>query len=161
MVPTGELRLVHGTPFDFQSWKMVGKDIGVASDAQIAIGGGYDHNFVLSGEPFVSLSVQLTDNCKTIHLAADVEEPHSGRRMVVGTTEPGMQFYTGNFLDGRIQGAGGLSYGKRSGFCLETQHFPDALNNPHFPSILLGPGQEHRSITVYKFAVAPSTGVLL
>lgn len=137
LIPTGELRGVKGTPFDFTLPVAIGERIN-ADDEQIRHGGGYDHNFVLNsgGE---------------LALAARVLEPESGRAMEVRTTEPGVQFYTGNFLDGSIRGKGGNAYGKRSAFCLETQHFPDSPNRPEFPSTLLKPGERYESVTAYKF----------
>ncbi len=143
LIPTGELRNVEGTPFDFRKPRRIGERID-ADDEQIKLGGGYDHNFVLDREG------------DGLSLAARVVEPSTGRALEVWTTEPGMQFYTGNFLDGTITGKGGKVYPRRSGFCLETQHFPDSPNQPAFPSTVLEPGQECRSATVWKFmAVAP------
>jgi aldose 1-epimerase len=142
LIPTGELRAVAGTPFDFRSATAIGARI-EANDEQIKIGKGYDHNWVLSrgGGGLV--------------LAARVEEPSTGRILEVRTTQPGVQFYTGNFLDGTIKGKGGKVYGRRSGFCLETQHFPDSPNKPAFPTTELKPGQKYQSITVFRFAAAP------
>jgi aldose 1-epimerase (EC 5.1.3.3) len=139
LIPTGELASVEGTPFDFRTKTAIGARID-ADDEQIKRGGGYDHNFVLNrdGDGLV--------------LAARVEEPTSGRVMEVFTTEPGLQFYSGNFLDGSITGKNGHVYQKRSGFCLETQHFPDSPNKPEFPSTRLDPGQTYESKTVYKFS---------
>jgi aldose 1-epimerase len=133
LIPTGELRPVKGTPFDFTSPHKVGERI-----AQVP--GGYDHNWVLN----------QTDG---MHAAATVYEPTSGRTMEVTTTEPGLQFYTGNFLDGTLTGKGGKKYGKHAGFCMETQHFPDSPNQPKFPSTTLEPGQTLHSTTVYRFGV--------
>jgi aldose 1-epimerase len=141
LIPTGELRSVTGTPFDFTTPHAIGERIG-AADEQIKFGGGYDHNFVLDREPSDSLQ-----------LAARVIEPRTGRVMEVSTTEPGLQFYSGNFLDGSITGKGGHVYKQRTGFCLETQHYPDSPNKPEFPSTILKPGQEYRSRTVYAFSV--------
>ena len=138
LIPTGELRSVGGTPFDFRQPKPIGRDI-QGKDEQLTLGKGYDHNFVLNRtEPGLSL-------------AARVREPASGRVMEVLTTEPGVQFYTGNFLDGTLTGKGGKVYGFRNGFCLETQHFPDSPNQPKFPSTVLRPGQAFTSSTVYRF----------
>jgi aldose 1-epimerase len=106
---------------------------------QLQVAGGYDHNFVLNGKR------------GELMLAARVSEPHSGRMLAVYTTQPGMQFYTGNFLDGSITGKAGTVYHKRHGFCLETQHFPDSPNKPHFPSTRLEPGQRYQHTTLYKF----------
>ena len=140
LIPTGELRSVTGTPFDFTAPHAIGERIG-ADDEQIKFGGGYDHNFVLDREPGDSLQ-----------LAARVHEPKTGRIMEVTTTEPAVQFYSGNFLDGSITGKGGHAYKHRTGLCLETQHYPDSPNKPEFPSTVLKPGQEYRSRTVYTFS---------
>lgn len=140
LIPTGELCDVAGTPFDFRKPTAIGAGID-ANDEQIKLGGGYDHNFVLrrkAGDP--------------ISLAARVTEPTTGRVLEVWTTEPGVQFYTGNFLDGSARGKGGISYTKRSAFCLETQHFPDSPNQPKFPSVVLSPGERYHTTTVYKFS---------
>jgi len=130
LIPTGELRDVAGTPFDFRQPTAIGTRID-AHDEQIKLGGGYDHNFVLrrkAGDP--------------ISLAARVTEEASGRVMEVWTTEPGVQLYTGNFLDGSAHGKGGVAYTKRSAFCLETQHFPDSPNHVKFPSVVLNPEEQ-------------------
>jgi aldose 1-epimerase len=140
LIPTGELKSVEGTPFDFRQPTVIGARIG-ADDEQIKRGGGYDHNFIVDGEP------------GTLRLAARVTEPTSGRVLEVSTTEPGVQFYTGNFLDGKVQGKGGVAYARRTGFCLETQHFPDSPNHPAFPTTTLKPGAEYKSTTVFKFSV--------
>ena len=142
LIPTGELRPVEGTPFDFRTARRIGDGID-ADDEQIRFGGGYDHNFVLTGQ------------MGTLRRAARVTDPASGRTMEVLTTEPGVQFYTGNFLDGTITGKGGRTYVKRSGFCLETQHFPDSPNKPDFPSVVLRPGETYRTTTVYRFGTEP------
>jgi aldose 1-epimerase len=139
LIPTGEIRKVAGTPFDFTSPHKIGERINDTSDLQIKYGLGYDHNFVLNGE---------TGKMK---LAARVKAPISGRIMEVHTTEPGVQFYSGNFLNGSEKGKGSV-YGYRTGFCLETQHFPDSPNQPSFPSAVLKPGEEYRSTTVFKFS---------
>lgn len=141
LIPTGELRPVEGTPFNFRVPKPIGRDI-AAQDQQIAYGGGYDHNMVLAK----SIAGVLA-------LAARVHEPQSGRVMEVLTTEPGMQFYTGNFLDGSNKGKGNMAYPRRSGFCMETQHFPDSPNQPEFPSTVLRPGETYASTTIYRFKV--------
>lgn len=138
LIPTGELRPVADTPFDFRTARRIGEAID-ADDEQIRFGGGYDHNFVVNGE------------AGTLRRAAFVVDPASGRTMEVRTTEPGVQFYTGNFLDGTITGKGGRTYVRRSGFCLETQHFPDSPNKPDFPSVVLRPGETYRTTTVYRF----------
>jgi aldose 1-epimerase len=142
LIPTGELRPVAGTPFDFAKPRRVGEQID-KDDEQIKFGGGYDHNFVLR---------QPANG--TMRLAARVAEPTSGRIMEVTTTEPGVQFYTGNFLDGSVKGRGGKPYVKRSGLCLETQHYPDSPNRPDFPPVVLRPGQTYKTSTQYTFSVA-------
>lgn len=145
LIPTGELAGVQGTPFDFRAPHAIGERIG-ADDEQIRLGGGYDHNFVLDrGEAGPDELV----------LAARVEEPTTGRVLEVRTTEPGLQFYSGNFLDGTLTGKRGAVYRHRYGFCLETQHFPDSPNKPEFPSTILQPGEEYRSRTVLSFGVMP------
>ena len=138
LIPTGELRSVEGTPFDFRKPVAIGARIN-QDDQQLKYGNGYDHNFVLdrTGDGLV--------------LAARVTEPKSGRVMEVYTTEPGIQFYSGNFLDGSNKGKGGKIYQRRYGFCLETQHFPDSPNKPDFPSTVLRPGAKYQSTTVYRF----------
>ncbi|MCC6393908.1 MAG: galactose mutarotase [Bryobacterales bacterium] len=136
LIPTGELRPVKGTPFDLTKPVAIGAHIN-DKDQQILFGKGYDHNFVLNGGGLA--------------LAARVVEPKSGRVMEVLTTQPGVQFYTGNFLDGSVQGKGGKAYPHRSAFCLETQHFPDSPNKPDFPSVVLKPGEKFESTTVYRF----------
>ena len=133
LIPTGELRPVKGTPFDFTTPHAIGERI-----AQVP--GGYDHNWIL--------------NTPTgQHAAATVYEPATGRTMEVTTDQPGIQFYTGNFLDGTLTGKGGTVYGKNAGFCLETQHFPDSPNQPKFPSTVLKPGETFHSVSTYKFGV--------
>jgi aldose 1-epimerase len=144
LIPTGELRDVVGTPFDFRKPTAIVARIDQA-DEQLKLGGGYDHNFVLN-----------RGGAKTADgesLAARVVEPTSGRAMEVWTTEPGIQFYTGNFLDGKTVGKGGATYPKRNAFCLETQHFPDSPNQPKFPSVVLSPGGQYHTVTTYKFSV--------
>jgi aldose 1-epimerase len=140
LIPTGELRSVEGTPFDFREPTPLGSRI-EEDDEQIRIGGGYDHNYVIDRSAGDSLT-----------LAARVYEPTSGRVMEVLTTEPGVQLYTGNFLDGSLTGKNGVVYARRTGFCLETQHYPDSPNQPSFPSTILQPGEEYRSTTVYRFS---------
>jgi aldose 1-epimerase len=140
LIPTGEIRPVEGTPFDFREPTAIGARID-ADDEQIRFGGGYDHNFVLN---------RTTEG---LALAARVYEPTTGREMEVVTTEPGVQFYTGNFLDGTITGKGGVIYQHRSGFCLETQHYPDSPNQTDFPSTVLRPGATYQSTTLYRFSV--------
>ncbi|HSG09788.1 MAG TPA: aldose epimerase family protein [Longimicrobiales bacterium] len=143
LIPTGESAPVEGTPFDFRSPHAIGERIAV-EDLQIGFGGGYDHNFVLDREGAAEGELVL---------AARVEEPSSGRVMEIRTTEPGVQFYSGNFLDGTLTGKSGHVYGHRAGFCLETQHFPDSPNHPGFPSTILRPDSEYRSRTVFSFGV--------
>ncbi len=140
LIPTGELREVRGTPMDFTRPTAIGARID-SNDEQLHFGRGYDHNFVLRREG------------RGLVLAARVYDPGTGRLMEVSTTEPGVQFYSGNFLDGHNIGKGGRSYKHRYGFCLETQHFPDSPNHPSFPSVMLKPGEVHTSTTVYKFSV--------
>jgi aldose 1-epimerase len=139
LIPTGELEKVDGTPFDFRQPTPIGDRID-AKDPQIALGMGYDHNFVLNRTG------------SSLELAARVTEPKTGRVMEVLTTEPGMQFYTSNFLDGTLKGVGGKTYPRRSAFCMETQHFPDSPNHPGFPSTTLKAGGSYRSETVYRFS---------
>jgi aldose 1-epimerase len=141
LIPTGELRPVAGTPFDFREPAAIGARID-ADDEQVRRGGGYDHNFVLRGE------------AGTLRLAARVVERQSGRVLEVLTTEPGVQLYTGNFLDGKLAGKSGKPYLKRGAFCLETQHYPDSPNQPAFPSTVLRPGETYRQTTVYRLSVA-------
>ena len=139
LIPTGELKAVKGTPFDFTKPTVAGSRI-EQNDEQLKLGHGYDHNWVLNS------------GGGALALAAKVEEPTTGRVMEVWTTEPGVQFYTGNFLDGTITGKGGKVYARRNGLCLETQHFPDSPNKPSFPSTTLRPGQKFHSQTVYRFS---------
>ena len=139
LIPTGELRAVAGTPFDFREPVQIGARID-ADDEQLTRAGGYDHNFVLAKK-----SGQLA-------VAAEVYDRRSGRALQMLTTEPGVQFYSGNFLDGSITGKGGVVYTRRYGFCLEAQHFPDSPNQPHFPTTILQPGETYRQTTIYRFA---------
>jgi aldose 1-epimerase len=138
LIPTGEFRSVEGTPFDFHRRTPVGARI-EADDEQLRAAGGYDHNWVLN---------RTTGG---LTLAARVYEPESGRVLDVETTEPGIQFYTGNFLDGTVKGKQGATYARRSALCLETQHYPDSPNRPEFPSTVLKAGDTYRSTTVYRF----------
>jgi aldose 1-epimerase len=133
LIPTGEIRSVKGTPFDFTTPTRIGARIG-------EVGAGYDQNYVLNG------------GGRSLALCARVYEPTSGRVMEVYTTEPGVQLYTGNWLNGSVTGKGGKVYGEHGGFCLETQHFPDSPNKPNFPSVVLNPGQKFTSETVFKFS---------
>jgi aldose 1-epimerase len=140
LIPTGELRAVAKTPFDFTSPHKFGERVN-AGDEQIKFGGGYDHNWVLDNQT------------GTLALAATVHEPTMGRVLEVHTTEPGLQFYCGNFLDGKLLGKSGKPYQFRNGFCLETQHYPDSPNQPTFPSTILRPGKSWSSTTVYRFGI--------
>jgi aldose 1-epimerase len=139
LIPTGELRSVVGTPFDFRTPHAIGERIN-ADEVQLRLGKGYDHNFVLDHPPG-----QLAE-------AAEAYEPTTGRVLRVLTTEPGVQFYTGNFLDGSFTGKEGRVYQRRFAFCLETQHFPDSPNHSNFPSTELKRGQKFRSVTVFQFS---------
>ena len=139
LIPTGELKSVAGTPFDFRKPTAIGARIN-DNDEQLNFGKGYDHNFVLNHKG------------SALSLSARVTEPSSGRVLEVLTAEPGLQFYTGNFLDGTIHGKGGKVYGRRAAFCMETQHFPDSPNHPKFPSTELKPGQKYHTVTIYRFS---------
>lgn len=145
LIPTGEIRSVEGTPFDFRTPAAIGARID-QDDEQLRYGGGYDHNFVLSKRGTGGSTDDPT-------LAARVFDPTSGRVMEIYTTEPGLQFYSGNFLDGTLRGKNGVLYGPRSGFAMETQHFPDSPNHPQFPSTILRPGSQYRSRTLLRFTV--------
>lgn len=142
LIPTGELRDVTGTPFDFRQPTAIGARID-ADDEQIRFGGGYDHNFVLNGAP------------GTLRMVARVTEPESGRVLEVLTTQPGVQFYTGNLMEVSSAGKGGQLYPHHGGFCLETQHFPNAPNQPNFPSVVLRPGEAYSETTVFRFSTEP------
>lgn len=137
LIPTGELRSVEGTPFDFREAKPVGLDIS-AENEQLQLGGGYDHCWVLNGEGFRNI--------------ASVYHPGTGRYLEVFSDEPGVQFYTGNFLDGTLPAPNNGTYGKRSGLCLETQHYPDSPNQPDFPSVVLNPGEKYETRTTFKLS---------
>lgn len=141
LIPTGELATVEGTPLDFRKPTVIRSRID-APHEQLQIAKGYDQNFVL-------------DNHGELKEVARIVEPQSGRLLTVRTTQPGMQFYSGNFLDGTKRGKQGHVYQKRAGFCLETQHFPDSPNHPNFPTTVLKPGETFRSTTVYAFATQP------
>ena len=141
LIPTGELAPVEGTPFDFRKPTAIGARINDANP-QLKAGLGYDHNWVLNRKG------------TGLELAARVREPKTGRTLEITTTEPGIQFYAGNFLDGKLAGKGGAVYRHRTGFCLETQHYPDSPNHPKFPSTILKPGQEYRTRTVFTFGVS-------
>ena len=138
-IPTGELRKVAGTPFDFLKPMAIGARIN-QDDEQLKLGNGYDHTWVINGR------------AGTMRLAATAYEPGSGRVLQVWTTEPGVQFYTGNFLDGTLTGKSGKVYARRNGFCFETQHFPDSPNQPSFPTTTLRKGQTYKSTTIYRFS---------
>jgi aldose 1-epimerase len=139
LIPTGELRSVKSTPFDFTQLTAIGARVN-QDEEQLKLGKGYDHNFVINGK------------AGTLRLAAKVVEPTTGRVMEVLTTEPGVQFYIGNFLDGSLKGKEGKVYNARYGFCLETQHFPDSPNKPDFPTTVLKKGGRYQTTTVYKFS---------
>jgi aldose 1-epimerase len=140
LIPTGELKPVKGTPFDFTTEHVVGERINDTKDEQLKLGRGYDHNFVI-------------DRTKPgVVLTAEAYDPKSGRVLEVLTDQPGVQFYTGNFLDGTAHGKGGKTYPYRTGFCLETQHFPDSPNHPKFPTSELKPGAKFTSTTIYRFS---------
>ena len=145
LIPTGEIARVAGTPFDFTEAHVIGERIDQPADEQLAHAGGYDHNFVLDG---VGKSDPGSYDVRVV-------EPRSGRVLDLVTDQPGLQFYTGNFLDGSFSGTSGQVYGHRSGFCLETQHFPDSPNQPAFPSTVLRPGEEFRSVTTFRFSTLP------
>lgn len=140
LIPSGKLETVKGTPMDFTHPTRIGERVDAAFE-QLTFGKGYDHNYVLNKKG------------KELSLAATVEEPTSGRFLEVWTTEPGVQFYGGNFLDGTDKGKEGKTYAHRGAFCLETQHFPDSPNQPSFPSVVLKPGETYTSTCVYKFGV--------
>lgn len=144
LIPTGEIAPVAGTPFDFTTAKPIGQDLRDASSEQILIGRGYDHNFVIDRSGVADGELALV---------AQVTDPSSGRMLEVRSTEPGVQLYTGNFLDGTFAGTSGRVYRQSDAFCLETQHFPDSPNQPGFPSTVLEPGDEFRSTTVYAFSI--------
>jgi len=146
LIPTGEIAPVAGTPFDFRTPTAIRARID-QNDVQLQNGKGYDHNWVLNRAGAAEGAL--------VH-AARVSEPTTGRTLDVFTNEPGIQFYSGNFLDGTITGKDGRVYRHRYGFCLETQHFPDSPNHPNFPSTILRPGREYRSTTVFQFGVSPT-----
>jgi aldose 1-epimerase len=142
LIPTGELAPVAGTPLDFHHPTAIGARINDDNE-QLKLAGGYDHNYVLNGK------------MGTMQQAARVVEPTTGRVLTVETTQPGVQFYSGNFLDGTLHGKHGHIYGKHAGFCLETQHFPDSPNHPKFPTSELKPGETYHNVTVLTFSTAP------
>jgi aldose 1-epimerase len=140
LIPVGGVQPVAGTPFDFRKPTVIGERIGEANE-QLKLGGGYDHNWVLNGKN------------GEMKVAAKVVDPKSGRVLTVSTTQPGVQFYTGNSLTGAFKGKAGVAYGKNTGFCLETQHFPDSPNQPAFPTTLLKPGETLHTETIFAFSV--------
>ena len=140
LIPTGELAPVEGTPMDFRTAKLIGKDIN-ADYKQLEIAGGYDHNWVLDNYD------------KTVRKVAELYDPSSGRVMEVLTDQPGLQFYSGNFLNGSINGKNGVKYQFRTALCLEAQCFPDSPNEPEFPSVVLRPGEKYSQTTIYKFSI--------
>ena len=144
LIPTGEISPVEGTPFDFRTPKPIGRDIR-EDDEQLVLAHGYDHNWVLDGSGMRLISV--------------AEDPESGRVLLTYTDQPGVQFYSGNFLVGDLVGTGGNTYRQSDGFTLETQHFPDSPNQPEFPSTVLEPGEEFTSTTIYRFSTAGSPDV--
>ena len=140
LIPTGEIRPVEYSPFDFTTPKVIGKDIDVENE-QLKLGKGYDHCWVLNGEQ------------GTMRFVASAYDKASGRFMEVFSEEPGVQFYTGNFLDGTLPIPNGRNYEQRTGFCLETQHYPNSPNQSKFPSVVLKPGEEYSSKTTFKFSI--------
>ena len=140
-IPTGERRPVRGTPFDFTRPAVIGDRIRDTTDIQIRYGAGYDHCWV------------FTDTSQQLRHRATVYEPRSGRQLEMYTSEPGVQLYTANHLNGTLRGKEGVAYTRRFGLCLETQHFPDSPNRPDFPSTTLRPGETYQTTTVYKFSV--------
>lgn len=141
-IPTGNEAEVEGTPFDFRAPHVIGERIDEENE-QLRFAGGYDHNWCINKSHLGALS-----------FCACAEDPVSGRILETFTTEPGVQFYTGNFLDGTLKGKGGCMYVNRAGFCLETQHYPDSPNQPQFPSTILRPGEPYSSQTIYKFSAS-------
>lgn len=140
LIPTGEIRSVEGTPMDFRMGKAIGAQITEGYD-QLGFTGGYDHNFVVN------------DYDGSLRSAGRLYESTTGRVLEVLTTQPGMQFYSGNFLDGSLVGTNGVVYVKYAGLCLEPQHFPDAPNHSNFPSTVLRPGEEYKQTTVFRFSI--------
>ncbi len=143
LIPTGEIADVAGTPFDFTQPHPIGERIRDASDEQLLIGQGYDHNYVLD---------RPSPDDESMIVAAEVFDPSSGRVLTISTTEPGIQFYSGNFLNGTEVGESGQAYRQGDGFALETQHYPDSPNRPEFPTTVLQPGEEYATTTVYAFS---------
>jgi aldose 1-epimerase len=146
LIPTGEIRPVAGTPFDFRSFHAIGERIRL-NDEQLVFGRGYDHNWVLNPSRHAGLNT-----------AAQLLDPRSGRMLTISTDQPGIQFYSGNFLDGTLYGTSGRQYRQGDGLALETQHFPDSPNHANFPSTRLDPGQTYRTTTVYGFSVVGGHG---
>jgi aldose 1-epimerase len=144
LIPTGEIASVAGTPFDFRTPAKIGSRVDDRDNTQIRHGGGYDHNFVLNRDGAAGDSLIY---------AAHVAETSTGRTLDILTTEPGLQFYSGNFLDGSVSGKNGRVYHHRYGMALETQHYPDSPNQPQFPSTILRPGRKYESRTVFRFGV--------
>ncbi|HEU4934246.1 MAG TPA: aldose epimerase family protein, partial [Pyrinomonadaceae bacterium] len=140
LIPTGEIRSVEGTPMDFRKGKAIGSEITDEYD-QLGFTGGYDHNFVVN------------DYDGSLRSAGRLYESNTGRVLEVLTTQPGMQFYSGNFLDGSLVGRNGVVYVKYAGLCLEPQHFPDAPNHSSFPSTVLRPGEDYKQTTVFRFSI--------
>jgi aldose 1-epimerase len=145
LIPTGELRTVAGTPFDLRESRSIASALS-QTDPQLRVAGGFDHCFALRG---------WRDGRGSLRRACTLTDPRSGRRLRVDTDQPGVQFYSGNFLDGTALGPAGRAYGRHAGVCLETQHFPDAPNRPEFPSIVLRPGERYATATVLRFDVLP------
>jgi aldose 1-epimerase len=145
LIPTGELRPVDGTAFDLREARSIATAL-LQADPQLRVAGGFDHCFALRG---------WRDGARTLRPACTLTDPRSGRRLRVDTDQPGVQFYTGNFLDGTVTGQAGRAYVRHAGVCLETQHFPDAPNRPEFPSIVLRPGEGYATATVLRFDVLP------
>jgi aldose 1-epimerase len=143
LIPTGALDPVAGTPMDFRHATAIGERIRDGGFQQLVFGRGYDHNYVLD---------RRDPTFRQLELAARVTEQSSGRTLTIRTTEPGLQFYSGNFLDSTLVGTGGKMYREGDGFALETQHFPDSPNHPNFPSTVLRPGQTYQTTTTYQFA---------
>jgi aldose 1-epimerase len=143
LIPTGEIRPVAGTPFDFQEFHAIGERIR-ENDQQLVYGRGYDHNYVLNAPRKPG----------KLNLAAQLVDPSSGRQLTITTEEPGIQFYSGNFLNGSLYGTSGRAYRQGDGLALETQHFPDSPNKPNFPSTRLDPGETYETTTVYRFSIA-------
>jgi aldose 1-epimerase len=146
-IPTGKIEAVAGTPFDFRTPKEIGRDIN-EDNQQLKYAKGYDDNWVLNKTP--------TDSATGLTVAAEVWAPTTGRTLEVLTNQPGIQFYSGNFLDGTITGKDGITYGHRAAFALETQHFPDSPNHPDFPSTVLRPGEQYNTRTIFRFGVESS-----